>query len=822
MSEHKKTLAPVGAGVEGQDNQFSEYQHSTAAQSHTIALTVWRNKSGTQRSELNKTWPEICNWLSDLPPVAVKDDCQLIKFARFGDERTENGALRHDANVIEITGIEGDYDDEEMAPEQAIALMEKAGLRAAVAPTFTSTPEKPRWRVLTPLVGAVSPSERLKYLEALNGILGGVLAKESATLSQSYYIGVPAGAVYTVINTFGDPEQGATLDGLEMMDGIDHLRMPVKGKGAKAKDSTGPGRDNLFDESEFEDWVEDVVSCEAIHPALVRIVAHCVAKDFDDKHIRMLFLGLADRVSAKRGPERADLMLGKELDEAIKSARQKGFAPASYADVMAEAQALTRDSDPAIIEALVEKVVELKPIQKRRVHEVIKKQTGLPFSAMEAAERSKVDEDDDDDLALAQGLANEIGRDNVIAAQAFVWRWIDTGVWQKQEDRSVKQWAQRYMSAKVESVKKSNVESVTDLFKTEVFKPDQQFDIGPPECVNTLNGELALVEGNWQLHPHDREHYRTTQVPVEYDPDATAPKFEKFLADVFNGDADTKEKKQALLEMIGYSLMAHCRHEKFIILVGSGANGKSVLLSVLEGLLGSGNVAGVQPSQFDRSFQRAHLHGKLANIVTEIKQGEMIDDASLKGIVSGEPTTVEHKFKNPFDMRPFSTCWFGTNHMPHTRDFSDALFRRALVVEFNNKFKPEMGNCDPQLKDKLLDELPGILNLALKTYAEALLSGFTMPASCQEARERWRLEADQVAQFVEAECEATQGERIPPLRLFNAYRDWADENGIQKKLTQRSFLDRLVALGYERQRTGASRYICGLKCERIYSAFERV
>ncbi|KZY36534.1 hypothetical protein A3754_01980 [Alcanivorax sp. HI0083] len=226
-------------------------------------------------------------------------------------------------------------------------------------------------------------------------------------------------------------------------------------------------------------------------------------------------------------------------------------------------------------------------------------------------------------------------------------------------------------------------------------------------------------------------------------------------------------------------------------------------------------MAGVQPSRFDNPFQRAHLHLKLVNIVTEIKQGEKMDDASLKGIVSGEPATVEHKFRNPFEMRPFSTCWFGTNHMPHTRDFSDGLFRRALVVEFNNKFKPELGNCDPLLREKLMAELPGILNLALNAYAGVVARGaFTIPESCKAARNRWRLEADQVAQFVDDECEVDPIGRIEPKRLFNAYSQWATESGISKKLSLKGFSDRLEALGFQRYRTGKARYITGIDCQR--------
>jgi len=285
----------------------------------------------------------------------------------------------------------------------------------------------------------------------------------------------------------------------------------------------------------------------------------------------------------------------------------------------------------------------------------------------------------------------------------------------------------------------------------------------------------------------------------------------KFMDEIFKGDSDATEKTQALMEMVGYSLMAHCRHERFIILVGSGANGKSVLLAILEALIGPQNVGGVQPSQFDRPFQRAHLHGKLANIVTEIKQGEIIDDASLKGNVSGEPTTVEHKFQDPFTMRPFSTCWFGTNHMPHTRDFSDALFRRALVVEFNQVFKPELNNCDPQLKDKLLGELPGILNIALTAYADALKNGFTMPESCITARENWRLEADQVAQFVDDLCDKNiSSPGIGANVLFSTYKTWANDSGIHNQLGIKAFRDRLTRLGFGQKRTKNARMVTGI------------
>jgi len=230
---------------------------------------------------------------------------------------------------------------------------------------------------------------------------------------------------------------------------------------------------------------------------------------------------------------------------------------------------------------------------------------------------------------------------------------------------------------------------------------------------------------------------------------------------------------------------------------------------VLEALIGPRYVCAVQPSQFDNRFQRAHLHGRLANIVTEIAEGAEIADAQLKALVSGELTTAEHKMKPPFDFRPFATCWFGTNHMPHTRDFSDALFRRAIVLTFNRKFYGK--DRDPHLKDKLLAELPGILAVSLRAIAGVMQRGeFTIPASSMEAAREWRTEADQVAQFVEEACVVGAGLKVPSSEVYSAYQAWALSSGIRRTLNRKNFTQRLERLGMQAGRTGAMRIIHGV------------
>lgn len=414
-----------------------------------------------------------------------------------------------------------------------------------------------------------------------------------------------------------------------------------------------------------------------------------------------------------------------------------------------------------------------------------------------------------DHLQLAQKTIELIGRENIIISQSGVWMWSDEGVWRKSYDEQIKKYIHRTLSILAQSVTAALTGGILQVLKTEIFFSGHKFNVGNPEIINCVNGELELSEGEWRLVPHRRELYRTSQIPVAFNPNADAPRFRQFLDEIWRDDADKASKVKALLEMIGYSFVSHARYEKFIILIGAGANGKSVLLSTLQALLGQENIAAVQPSNFDRAFQRAHLDQKLANIISEIAQGEMIADAELKAITSGEPSTVEHKYGSPFVMHPFATCWFGTNHIPRTKDFSDALFRRALVITFNRIF-PE-SEQDALLKEKLREELPGILALALNAYARALEIGFTEPESSLAAKQEWRKEVDQVAQFVDECCAPDPGAEVMFGDLFQAYSGWAAEEGIQMHMSRKGLRGRLCRLGYGERRSRQARFVTGLR-----------
>ena len=100
--------------------------------------------------------------------------------------------------------------------------------------------------------------------------------------------------------------------------------------------------------------------------------------------------------------------------------------------------------------------------------------------------------------------------------------------------------------------------------------------------------------------------------------------------------------------------------------------------------------------------------------------------------------------------------------------------------------------------------------MALKAYAMALLMEFTEPTSSREAKQEWRLEADQVALFVDECCQRQSTGKETIDDVFNIYGNWAQRQGISKSLGKKGLRDRLTRLGFGNGRTNSNRHVIGL------------
>lgn len=147
-----------------------------------IRVTFFDSFRATRKAEQMHTARALAEGIK-AATAPTKAQLGWLKLARFGEARTAKGSLRHDANLIAISGLEADYDAETMTVDAAVELLEQQGIASILYTSPSHTPNAPRWRVLCPLSEDMPPDRRSPLMGRLNGLFRGVFARESWTLS---------------------------------------------------------------------------------------------------------------------------------------------------------------------------------------------------------------------------------------------------------------------------------------------------------------------------------------------------------------------------------------------------------------------------------------------------------------------------------------------------------------------------------------------------------------------------------------------------------------------------------------------------------------
>ena len=129
-----------------------------------------------------------------------------------------------------------------------------------------------------------------------------------------------------------------------------------------------------------------------------------------------------------------------------------------------------------------------------------------------------------------------------------------------------------------------------------------------------------------------------------------------------------------------------------------------------------------------------------------------------------------------------------------------------MIIRFNRQFTG--AEKDVQREDKLMAELPGILNWALEGLQRLLKRGeYVIPASSEQEITQYRVSSDPVRQFSEEHLRKVTDKSlwIASSSLYSHYRDWSLTNGY-KTLASNQFSERLQGVGIARGRNSTGRY----------------
>jgi P4 family phage/plasmid primase-like protien len=351
-----------------------------------------------------------------------------------------------------------------------------------------------------------------------------------------------------------------------------------------------------------------------------------------------------------------------------------------------------------------------------------------------------------------------------------------------------------------------------DAIKTVVFKKDISFGC-IPGFMNLNNGVLDITQG--RLLPHSREYYFNSTLSTLFDSTAQCPEWLKFLDFIFEGNGSLL---LAVQEMFGYCIQGGKPWlHKVFMLYGDGRNGKSTLLEVLVALVGKENVSNVPLSGLSKPFSVIMAEGKLVNAVSEGESRDLSSEA-FKAAASGDSLIAAHKGKPEFPMPWTARMVISLNTLPNFRDASTGNFERSYIIPFKRYITPE--ERDPGVADRLLLELPGILNWSLVGLQRLLERKRLLDLEAQhDALEEYKIATDSVyewcMEFVKVD-DALPETQFHPAAHYQHYKNFTETNG--RYAVQRVVFCKNLLRFINNSVTGVTAVTGRTKTKRVYFA----
>ena len=315
--------------------------------------------------------------------------------------------------------------------------------------------------------------------------------------------------------------------------------------------------------------------------------------------------------------------------------------------------------------------------------------------------------------------------------------------------------------------------------------------------LNCANGTLDLE--SMTLLKHSPSHNITKICRGAWIPDLAETRWSKFVAEILP-DAEIRDFVQRLM---GSALSGKVREHILPIFTGTGGNGKSTFTEAVSDALGDYAMQ-ADPTMLMASSHDSHptgqasLQGRRLAICMETAQGRHLDAPTAKQLTGGDKITARYMRQDFFTFEPSHTILMITNHKPVVSGTDDALWRRLVVVPFDQVFSRD--DADPDLKDILESEPDAVLSWMVKGWTEYREKGLEIPAAVRAATDDYKADSDAVGMFLlEMTYETTMG-TVKASELFAEWKKWCVANG-EEPGSQKAFSEELTRRGCQKRKS---------------------
>ena len=330
----------------------------------------------------------------------------------------------------------------------------------------------------------------------------------------------------------------------------------------------------------------------------------------------------------------------------------------------------------------------------------------------------------------------------------ILWFYIEeTGLWSNNGEKLIEQ-KLRGQYLKPDHLKNHNVSEIIADLKS-IMLMNKEFPAPLWYLIPFNNGVYDLKAKKFRkFSPEDNF---SSKLAVNYNPATTVcPLIDRIFRE-FVAPEDLSE----LYELAAYCLVPTYANQEIFFLLGSGRNGKSIYVHILTCLIGKYNISAVSLHDFQSNrFAGAELHGKFANISSELRYNDLNNTDQLKKLSGGDLIQAEKKFQNPFKFENHAKLIFVTNELPRTNDKTTAFYRRIRLIIFPNSF--DGSKEDKLLKENITDqELEGLAVKGIDILNQMIERKFTFSKSKStlEIEQQYENISNPIATFIEECCE---------------------------------------------------------------------
>ena len=342
-----------------------------------------------------------------------------------------------------------------------------------------------------------------------------------------------------------------------------------------------------------------------------------------------------------------------------------------------------------------------------------------------------------------------------------------------------------------------NLDSEKNIFALENCVCDLDkgiFRLGEPSDCVSLSTDIPITLYDDQLFPITINHYIQQMNTIK----SNYKMLRTGLMDFLNKVLPIEEVRDYTLKKLASCLTGEIREEKFNIWTGSGGNGKSKLIDLIDIVFGQYSCKLpvsllTQKRGLSSSANPELERTKGARFVSlqEPDANENINIGLMKELTGGDTITARKLYGNPVDFKPQFSMVLMCNQLPDVPGNDDGTWRRMEVVKFPSKFRDikdeeedhenYIYKMDTQLSSKLKEwALPLLIEL-LDIYnnqynkPEDEGGGIHAPPEVVKHTKNYRAKNDKLSKFMD-ECYEVSEEVTTLTSIVKCFKAWFSDN----------------------------------------------